>query len=48
MIMGPFGKKETAPDCGTCDGSGRVQTGSSKWSGAKFGTCPSCGGTGTK
>lgn len=44
--MGLFGKKESAPDCRTCDGSGVVQTGTSKWTGAKFGTCQACGGSG--
>lgn len=48
--MGLFSKssKSKAPDCRACDGSGVVQTGTSKWTGAKFSKCSACNGTGTR
>jgi DnaJ-class molecular chaperone len=43
-----MGKKDQATTCGTCNGSGSVQTGSNKWTGATFSKCPACRGTGSK
>jgi len=41
-----WGRKDDTPDCPACDGAGVVQTGWSKWRGATFSKCPSCGGSG--
>jgi DnaJ-class molecular chaperone len=43
---GKSGKSGSKPDCGACDGAGVIQTGTNKWTGATFSTCPACGGSG--